>query len=177
MLSRVLPVLLVLLPLSARAERLDLLPPTTEVGIRFYGLGFVPLDGTFTRFRGWLEHDPNRQRNCVVRLTVDASSLTMANTAIRDEIVGPDYLDIANYPRLAYDGRCDGDDMTGQLEMHGVQRPFALTIERSPERYIATGRLRRADWGMAANPTIGGQTVRIRVTIQRMPSSTSPAVR
>src|SRR5215212_10058491 len=121
--------LLLLLPFSAAAERLDLAPPATEVAIRFYGLGFVPLDGTFQRFQGWLEHDPVRPGVCQVRLTIEAHSLTMSNSAIRDEIIGATYLDADRFPRLAYTGGCEGAGLNGTLDMHGVRAPLPLDLE------------------------------------------------
>jgi polyisoprenoid-binding protein YceI len=56
------------------------------------------------------------------------------------------------------------------LDMHGVKRPFELSLTWSANDVVAEGRLRRADWGMTAMPFIGGRTVRIRVSVH-LPAS------
>ena len=173
MIFRSTPVLLLLLSLvpaamvPARAERLELTPPGTEVAIRFYGLGVVPLDGVFARFQGWLEHDPVRPGECQVRLTIDAHSLAMPNDSIRNQVVGPEYMDADRFPRMAYVGGCEGTGLNGTLELHGVRGPLQFVLDRDEGRVTATGRLLRANWGMTAGSFLGGQTVRIKVTIPR----------
>jgi polyisoprenoid-binding protein YceI len=75
-------------------------------------------------------------------------------------------MDAASFPILSYAGNCRAQgDLEGMLAMHGVTRPFALSIDWSGERVAAEGRLARADWGMTAMPLLGGRTVRIRVTV------------
>jgi polyisoprenoid-binding protein YceI len=66
---------------------------------------------------------------------------------------------------MAYDGTCGPEGLTGMLTMHGVTRPFALTLDWGKPAVTAVGRLRRADWGMTARPLLGGTTVRITVTV------------
>ena len=161
-----LALLLLLMPFSAVAERLELVPPSTKVEIRFYGLGFVPLDGVFTHFQGWLEHDPGRPGVCQVRLSIEAHSLSMSNGMIRDQVVGPEYLHADQFPLLIYVGGCEGAGLSGTLEMRGVRASLTFVLELMEGRVTATGRLQRANWGMTGG-VMGGQTVRIRVTIPR----------
>jgi polyisoprenoid-binding protein YceI len=98
-------------------------------------------------------------------LQVDVGSLTMTTASMSEMVLGPDFLDAARYPALAYDGACNAEGLTGQLTMHGVTRPFALTLDRQAGAVTAVGRLPRADWGMTARPLLGGSTVRIEVTV------------
>ena len=49
--------------------------------------------------------------------------------------------------------------------MHGVTRPFELSLTWSRNAVVAEGRLVRADWGMTSMSVLGGRTVRIRVTV------------
>jgi len=150
---------------SARVS-VELLPGGSSVAIRTYGLGLLPLDGQFTRFHGRFVYDPDAPAHCTVALQVDVSSLTMTPATMGETVLGPDFLDAARYPALAYEGACNVEGLAGQLTMHGVTRPFALTLDRQAEAVTAVGRLLRADWGMTARPLLGGSTVRITVTVK-----------
>ncbi len=153
--------------IQARAapQRLPLLPAGSAVAIRAYALGFVPLDGRFTRFSGWLTYNPDNLTDCRVELTVETASLTMPDASARETLVGTDFLDVARYPTIEYAGACEARTLAGILGMHGVDGPFAMALDWSPGRVIASGRLRRADWGMTARPLFGGPTIRIEVTV------------
>jgi polyisoprenoid-binding protein YceI len=160
--------LLLLLPRFAAAvpTEIALVPGDATVAFRAYGLGLLPLDGNFTRFEGILTYDETGPRTCRVSLSVDVASLATSETAIRDNITGPEFMDAALFPMLTFEGECRGDDLVGQLAMHGVTRAFALDLERTRSGITAQGRLRRADWGMTARPLLGGTTVRITVRVQ-----------
>lgn len=156
--------MIVLLCCPASAERTVLSTSETEVAIRVHGLGLLPLDGAFTRFQGWLERDPAVPGKCEVFLEAETASLDLVPRSIGDEIVGPDFLDAARFPVLAYRGGCKGDRLEGDLTLHGETHPFALTVTPQTGRMVATGDLRRALWGMNARLWLGGETVRIRVS-------------
>lgn len=149
----------------ASARELPLAPPSAELHIRAYGLGFLPLEGRFTSFSGRLSYDPADRGSCHVSLSAEVASLTMANTTLRDEIVGPDFMDAQHYPLLHFDGACHSPGIAGLLAMHGVTRPFSLQVDWGRDRIEATGRLQRADWGMTAEPLLGGRTIRIDVSV------------
>ena len=141
-----------------------LTPGSSTVAFRAYGLGLFPLDGQFARFHGRFTYDPAAPAHCSVMLQVDVPSLAMDPT-YGGMVLGPEFLDAARFPGLAYQGTCDADAMNGLLTMHGVSRPFALTLDRGRNEVTAVGSLRRADWGMTARPLLGGSTVRITVTV------------
>ena len=141
-----------------------LLPQDSTVTFRAYGLGFLPLDGHFTSFQGRFTAPPGAPAECSVTLQVDVASLAMDSASVGETILGPDFLDAARFPLLSYNGTCGPHGLAGELTMHGVTRPFALTLDRRSNAVIAQGQLRRADWGMTARPLLGGSTVRITVT-------------
>ena len=165
-----LALLLAWLPLSAHAasDQLELAPPASEVAIRTWGLGLLPLDGRFTSFHGSLRYSPDRH-TCRVSLIVDVASLAMGDQAARDIIVGGDFLDAAHFPTLTYAGACNAPDVAGTLGMHGLSRPLTLSLDWDAARIVATGELRRDDWGMTAMPILAGHTIRIRVSIALPP--------
>jgi polyisoprenoid-binding protein YceI len=162
---RTLVFLLLLTAVSARAEQVSLTPPSVQVEFRAYGLGLIPFDGKFTRFHGWLRYDPRRPEACQVVLEIDAASLAMSNEAVRDVIAGPEFMDVARLPELAFHGECLGDVIAGSLLLHGENHPFSLDLTRTAQTMTATGKLQRAQWGMTARRFTAGSTIRIRVEI------------
>jgi polyisoprenoid-binding protein YceI len=136
----------------ADAQQVNLSPPASQVEFRAYGLGLIPFDGKFARFHGVMRYDPVKPQSCQVMLEIDAASLEMSDASVRDQIIGPEFMDLARFPDMAFDGACQG-------ETH----PFALDVERSDGNLTATGRLKRADWGITARPFTAGSTIRIRV--------------
>lgn len=157
--------------LSAAVVELPLRPPATTIAFRAYGLGLFPLDGNFTRFEGSLTYDPQDRGRCRVHLLVEVASLVMSPISLRDELLGPEFMDAGRYPSLRFDGTCQGEAVGGDLTLHGVTRPFALDLDWSANALTAQGRLRRAAWGMTARPLTGGSTVRITVETP-LPSET-----
>jgi polyisoprenoid-binding protein YceI len=86
---------------------------------------------------------------------------------MHDTIVGPDFMEAARFPELNYTGTCGPTGLTGMLAMHGVTKPFALSVNWNGDGVVAEGRLVRAEWGMTAMSFLGGRTVPIRVTVPR----------
>jgi polyisoprenoid-binding protein YceI len=150
---------------QAAPHQIALAPPATEVDFRAYGLGLLPIDARFTRFTGTLTYDPDDHAACRVELTVDTTSLLAQDASLHDTIVGPDFMDAARFPSLDYAGTCQANSIAGTLGMHGVTRPFALSLAWHRDQVMAEGSLQRADWGMTSMPILGGRTVRIRVTV------------
>lgn len=151
-------------PAHAAETRVELTPGPSSVAIRAYKLGMFALDGQFTRFQGVLTYDPENHADCRVRLRVDVASLTMSSPLMQERTLGPEFLDAARYPTLAFNGACDAARLNGALALHGVTHPFGLALDWRPASVAAVGRLRRADWGMTALPVLVGATVRIKVT-------------
>ena len=83
----------------------------------------------------------------------------------------PDFMDAARFPTLTYSGSCQKSGLSGMLGLHGITRPFQLSLAWSPDRVVAEGQLVRADWGMTAMPIVAGRTVRIQVTVPLAPPS------
>jgi polyisoprenoid-binding protein YceI len=156
---------------QAAPRRIQLGPPESEVAFRAYGLGLMPIDARFTRFDGWLSYDPDDRASCRVELRVQVASLAAEDASLRGKIIGPDFMDAAAYPLLTYAGTCAASGLGGTLAMHGVTRPFELSLNWNRDGVVAEGRLLRAEWGMTAMPVLGGRTVRIRVTVPLLTNS------
>jgi polyisoprenoid-binding protein YceI len=168
MTMRFLLFLLPLLPMlfvagTAWSDEISLRPLNCAVELRSYGFGLIPFDGNFTRFHGWMRYDPSNPSACEIALKIEASSLKMSNEAIRDRITGPDMMDVARFPDLAFRGTWQGAAITGDLTMHGETHPVTLDFNRSAGTIVASGELRRAQWGIKGSPLVGGSMIRIRV--------------
>ena len=165
--SAIIPCLFVLLTAAAppRTDMIGLVPPATDVTIRVYGLGLMPIDGRFSRFRGTLSYDGADRMACRIELSAEVASLVLPSVSIQDAMTGPEFMDAARYPLLTFTGACDGNHITGRLEMHGVTHPLELSLDRRTDQLVAVGRLLRSDWGMTARPFTVGRTVRITVTV------------
>jgi polyisoprenoid-binding protein YceI len=165
------PVLLVAVPalllvtLPAWADQVPLSPPSAQVRLRTYGLGFLPLDGKFTRFRGLMRYDPANPAVCQVILNVETASLEMGTQTMTDRIKGPDSMDVAQFPELVFHGGCQGQTVIGELTLHGQTHPFVLDLNRRPDGIVATGRMKRAEWGITGHPVLGGAIIRIQVDL------------
>jgi polyisoprenoid-binding protein YceI len=162
--------LLMLLPLllvasTAWSDQVNLQPPGSAVELRSYGFGLIPFDGNFTRFQGWMRFDPASTDRCEVMLQIEAASLTMSNQLVRDQIVSPGMMDVVRFPDVAFRGACQGKDVIGDLTMHGETHPVTFEYSRSEGNVVATGRLRRSDWGITGSQLVGGSIIRIRVVL------------
>ena len=134
-------------------------------------LGLLPIDATFARFDGWLTYDPDDRASCRVELHVQVASMVTDDPAMRDTIVGPDFMDAASFPdaHLCRDLRGEGARRHARdARGHPAVRAVA---DWNGDGVVAEGRLVRADWGMTAMSFLGGRTVRIRVTVPLMPDS------
>lgn len=152
------------LPAYGQVRTIQLAPPSSQLEIRTYGVGFLPVDSTLTSFQGTLTYNPSDHASCEATFTAAVASLVTSNSAVRDIVVGPEFLDAMHFPSLRYAGSCDGSELSGTLTMRGATHPFRLKLTWDPHRVIAQGTLSRREWGMTAKPFLVGNTVRIRVT-------------
>ncbi len=137
-------------------------PATSTVTFRAYAMGIVPLDGAFRRFHGSVAIAGTAPMACEIDVQVEVASLAMEDAGRTPDVLSADLLDAAQYPVLAYRGRCAGDKMVGALTMHGQTHPLTLRIDHDHGVYTASAPVRRADWGVVGRPMTAGATVRIR---------------
>ncbi len=160
--------LALLAPAHAMAVPLTvaLTPANTRIRFRAFALSLFPMDGGFARFTGSLAYDPARPGFCHVLMVVEVASLRLASPAITADVLSRHFLDPADFPRLRFEGACRDGSVAGILRLHGVSRPFLLRVRPRSRRFVATGRLRRALWGVTARPLLAGPMVRIRVLVR-----------
>ncbi len=149
---------------AAVTHTLTLNPGSAQVAFRAYGLGIVPIDGAFTRFNGTLVVDSADPTVCQLDIKAEAASLQMPDSDMTKDALGADLLDVTRHPAFAFNGQCREGQVRGTLLLHGISRPLALDVGLERGRWIATGRMRRANWDMGARPLLAGPEVRIRFT-------------
>ena len=162
--------LLMFLPLliiagTAWSDQFSLQPPNSAVELRTYGFGLIPFDGSFTRFHGWVRYDADDPGAAAVMLEIEAASLAMSSEAVRDHIMGSEMMDAARFPSLSFHGTCRAKVIVGDLTMHGETHPVSFDFISSAGSIVATGQLRRAEWGITGSPLTGGSIIRLRVVL------------
>jgi polyisoprenoid-binding protein YceI len=120
--------------------------------------------GTFKKTSGSIVLDTAAMTG-TVDVIVDAASIDLAHDVLNARVAGPDFLDAAMFPTTRYKGALGGftngapTTVSGELTLHGVTKPVALTINSfkcvlnpATKREVcgadATGTFNRADFGV-----------------------------
>lgn len=150
--------------LAAATSKFVLAPGSVQVRFRAYGLGLMPIEGQFTRFRGSLTLDSKDPAVCGLWLEAETASLDMGSRLMTEDAQGADLLDVASFPDFRVEGTCNGNRLKATLLLHGISKPIVLDVVRANGTWSASGMMRRADWGMGARPFMAGPEVRISMT-------------
>ena len=151
-------------PSWAAPSKFVLQPGSVQVRFRAYGLGLVPIEGQFTRFRGTLTLDNKDPQACTLTLEAETASLDMGSRLMTQDAQGPDLLDVTAYPDFRINGQCVDGRLEATLLLHGISKPIVLNVTRANGTWTAAGMMRRAEWGMGARPFMAGPEVRISMT-------------
>lgn len=126
--------------------------------------------GIFTKVSGTLIFDPREVAAASVEAVIDSASIVTGDTRRDDHLKGPDFLDVEQYPTIAFKSNrvepagLDHAWVHGDLSLHGVTRPVLLDVRwAGPARFIDEGRIftsygfraetkiNREDFGMTWN--------------------------
>ena len=142
-----------------------------------------------SKWRGKMNHSSGTvtldraARSGTVNVTIDLSSIDFGLDALNTWAVGPEFFNTAQYPQATYVGRFTQfkqgvpTHVDGQLTLHGVTHPVALTINSfacKPHPLLkrewcgadAFGTFQRDQFGLGAGKDYGfnmGVTLRIQV--------------
>jgi polyisoprenoid-binding protein YceI len=155
---------LLLAPLPARAQRLPINPTNSQVGYVVLGLGLLPIHGQFQQFDGNALMQRTAPMACTVDVTIQVQSLHMASLLRQQQALSPTMLAADRFPTMHFLGHCERPGIVGTLTMHGVSRPVTFALHRTANGLVATGTLRRQDWGINGMPHLVGSTVYIKLT-------------
>lgn len=124
--------------------------------------------GSITNITGAVVFDPANPASASVEATLDATTLVTGMADRDNHLKSPDFLDVANYPTIAFRSTqvapsADGQKarVTGDLTIRGVTRPVTMDVEflgmgNSPfgdtrAGFTASTKINREDWGLTWN--------------------------
>jgi polyisoprenoid-binding protein YceI len=160
---RLFALLLLVIPLPARAERKAYVPDTSHCQINFVGDSLlVSAHGFFEKWDGDFQIDRQDLANSTIRLTIDAASLNTRVERRDNHLRGPDFFDSAKYPQVTFVSTKiakAGDSnytLTGDLTLRGVTRsvdvPVRVVFARDDDaRFRGEMKLNRKNFGMTYN--------------------------
>ncbi|MGO9830416.1 MAG: YceI family protein [Myxococcaceae bacterium] len=140
--------------------------------------------GQFKTMSGSVVLDEADLTRSSVQVEVDAASIETREPKRDAHLKSADFFDVERFPKLTFRStRIErvGDEfkVTGDLTMHGVTRPLALSVDslsaptkdpygRLVRGVSATGKLNRKDWGLGWNAPLetGGVLVGEEVKLQ-----------
>ena len=167
-------------------------PTHTEVGFKVKHMMFTNVSGKIKKYDAVIETDSDDFTNAVIDFTGEVDSITTSNEDRDAHLLGPDFFDAAQFPKLNFTATSftkidDADfELSGNLTMHGVTNPVKLAAEfgglmKDPWGNIKavfsiTGKINRKDWGLTTNVILetGGvlvsEEVKILVEVQLVKS-------
>lgn len=134
--------------------------------------------GEFQQFQGSLSLDPARPAQSRAAVRMSASLIHVAMPGGASKLRSADYFDAVRYPEIDFrsTGLTPGEDgrltMTGLLTIRGVTRPQTLEVSLVPggkgtglAAFEATGKIRRSDFGMTADPRLVGDEIGLSIKV------------
>jgi len=153
--------------------------------------------GRFEKVTGTITASPKPQ-DCAVDITIDTASISTQNTRRDDDLRGPDFFDVKQYPTATYRGQGitrQGNAwvMNGTLTIRGISKTVPLrfsfkglfpdTPAGQPPRaaFHGTAETHRADFGMTRDnvaelgvPPAPGADVQLEIDVEANRSQPAP---
>jgi polyisoprenoid-binding protein YceI len=145
-------------------------PAHSEIGFKVKHMMFTNVSGKFNNFSTDIESEGEDFSNPVIRFEADVDSVSTGNKDRDGHLLSADFFDVAQYPKLSFEGKSftqiDGGDyeLAGDLTMHGVTKPVKLAVEygglmKDPwgnikAGFSINGKINRKDWGLAYNAVL-----------------------
>jgi len=155
----------------------------SKIGFRVKHLMISNVQGTFRQFEGQVITDGDDFSTSVISISINSASV---DTEIADRdthLKSADFFDIANYPKITFEGKGLkdlGDDMyelRGDLTIKGVKKEIVLSVEYGglvtdpwgnvKAGFSITGKINRKEWGLnwnvalEAGGVLAGEEVKI----------------
>jgi polyisoprenoid-binding protein YceI len=142
-----------------------------QFGIRHMMISTVR--GQLKTFSAKATGDPTNPAGATIEATIDAASIDTGNEKRDSHLKTPDFLDVAQFPKITFKStkiEAAGPGkatMTGDLTLHGVTKPVVLQVE-GPSGIIkdpmgnekagatATTKINRKDFGIVWNKSMDG---------------------
>ncbi|MBX3156439.1 MAG: YceI family protein [Deltaproteobacteria bacterium] len=158
-------------------------PVHSHVGFTVRHMMVTTVRGSFARFRGTLELDPEDFTKSRIEGDIDVDSIDTKNADRDNHLRSPDFFDAANHPKITFrstqiERTDDGYRVHGDLTIRGVTHPIALEAEyagtsKNPYGQIiagisATGSINRKEFGLKYHALLetGGVAVSDKVKLE-----------
>lgn len=156
-------------------------PLRTTIGFSVRRAMIANLRGRFTDFEGLLALDGRRPHRSRAYMSVQTGSLSTGMRERDAQLTGPDYLDSAMFPLMAFRSTGIvhlGEDrfrMSGSLRIKDVVLPLHIDLASGRVGrdaygthrvgFQGTATLRRSDWGLNRNTSLGARDLLIGDTV------------
>ena len=132
--------------------------------------------GRFLSFDGTLRFDPQSPDRGTVVIHVSPGSISTDNAARDEHLRSADFFDAQKYPSALFESTAlvrNSDrtgKVTGTLSLHGTSRPVSLDVtyltldpHADMQRFTATGKLKRSEFGMTNYLAVIGDEVTLTI--------------
>jgi polyisoprenoid-binding protein YceI len=147
---------------------------------------FSYVTGSFTKFEGTIDFDPDHPEKSSVKATIEAASIDTKNDRRDAHLRSSDFFDASKFPTITFRSKsvkqtgADRGDIVGDLTMHGVTKEVVLHAKllgkgkgmdaRGMSGWEATTEpIHRVDYGLNWGKNVGGTAVvgaDVEVTIE-----------
>jgi len=146
-------------------------------------LGFSEYAGGFNDISGQMVYKPDALDNSKLSVTIKVNSINVQSDTLAEHLKGADFFNAAQYPDIIFTnqdliptGKNTGR-LVGLLTMHGVTKPVTLDVtfkgggimpmkNAQVMGFIATGSLKRSDFGMTSFLPGLGDDVRLNISAE-----------
>jgi len=169
---------------AAVADVYKIDPVHSYVGFKIRHMMVTSVGGTFDKFEGTINFDPQDVTKSTVEVVIDASSINTRNEKRDGDLRSDKFFDVANHPQITFKSKRiektkDGYTAVGDLTMRGVTKEVALPFTLGGPIANPWGKqvigidvtdftINRQDYGVSWNTALeaGGVLVGDDVTIQ-----------
>lgn len=123
----------VALPVAAETYQID--KTHSHIGFTVRHMGVSSVRGEFTEYSADFEVDENNLADSSIVLEIDAASIDTDEKDRDDHLRSPDFLDVANHPKIVFESKSiekvgeGAFRAQGDLTIHGVTKEVILDLE------------------------------------------------
>jgi polyisoprenoid-binding protein YceI len=157
-------------------------PGHTQILFAYDHMGFTDNMGIISMPTGTLTLDPKKPSEAKVSIDVPIANLRTGIPKLDEHLLKPDFFDAAKFPSAKFEStsvKVDGTaaDITGNLTIKGVTKPVTLDAKfygagKGPAQmggkenvgFVATGLIKRSDFGMGYGVPIVGDEIELKIT-------------
>ncbi|HEY3602259.1 MAG TPA: YceI family protein [Chthoniobacterales bacterium] len=160
-------------PAPADTYKIDPVHSSIRFKVRHF---FSYVEGSFTKFDGTIQFNPEQPEKSSVTATIDPASVDTHNDKRDADLRSDHFFDVAKYATITFKSRnlkqtgADSADIVGDLTMHGVTKEITLHAKFLGKGKGMGGKLisgwqvtpepvKRGDYGLTWNKAVEGTAV------------------